>query len=128
MNLALKARLGTLEPLDTECVKLGDTLFLRHNLTDFDVPPAFTHEMATGYRVFKKDEEVITQVHTRGDSLVFLVFRADGQGVHISKEGWKHLDGEGWIAAVTVHHHLCFVAVTRGDREEIDAHLRVVRN
>ncbi len=129
VNLALKARLGSLEPLDTECGKLGDTLFLRHNLTDFDVPEAFTHEMATGYRVFKKDEEYVTQVHTRGDNLVILVFRADGQGVHISpKDTWKHLDGDGWIAAVTVYHRLCFVAVTRGDRTEIDARLRLVRN
>ena len=128
VNLALKARLGSLEPLDAECGKIGDTLFLRHNLTDFDVPEAFTHEMATGYRVFKKDEEYVTQVHTRGDNLVFLVFRAEGQGVHISKDNWKHMDGEGWIAAVTVHRRLCFVAITRGDRAEIDAHLRMARN
>ncbi len=129
VNLALKARLGSLEPLDTECGKLGDTLFLRHNLTEFDVPAAFTHEMATGYRVFKKDEDYVTQVQTRGDGLVFLVFRADAQGVKISpKDSWKHLDGDGWIAAVTVYHHLCFVAITRGDRGEIDAHLQVAQN
>ena len=57
------------------------------------------------------------------------MFKADGQGVRISpKDSWKHLDGDGWIAAVTIYHHLCFVAVSRGDREEIDAHLRVARN
>lgn len=129
VNLALKARLGSLEPLDTECGALGDTLFLRHNVTDFDVPEAFIHEMASGYRVFKKDENYVTQVQTRGDGLVFLVFRAEREGVHINPKGtWKHLDGEGWIAAVTVYRHLCFVVVTRGDRQEIDAHLRVARN
>ena len=129
VNLALKARLGTLEPLDTECGKLGDTLFLRHNLAQYDVPEAFAHEMASGYRVFKKDEEVITQVHARGDALVLLVFRADAQGVRISpKDSWKHLDGDGWNAAVTIYHHLCFVAITRGERTEIDSRLRVARN
>ena len=128
VNLALKARLGSLEPLDTECGALGDTLFLRHNVTDYDVPEAFTHEMASGYRVFKKDENYVTQVQTRGDGLVFLVFKADAEKVRIGKGAWKHLDGEGWIAAVTVYRHLCFVVVTRGDRQEIDAHLRVARN
>ena len=129
VNLALKARLSKLEPLDTEAGKLGDLLFLRHNLADYDVPDAFAHEMATGYRVFKKDDDFITEVQTRGDNLIFLVFRADAQGVKISgKDTWKHLDGEGWIAAATVYRHLCFVVVSRGDGTEIDAHLRVVRN
>ena len=127
VNLALKARLGSLEPSDIECGKLGDTLFLRHNLTDFDVPGVFTHEMASGYRVFKKDEDVITQVQTRDGNLTFLVFKAEAQGVRISpKDSWKHLEGDGWIAAVTVYHRLCFVAVTRGERAEIDS--RLARN
>ena len=129
VSLALKARLGNFEPLDTEAGKLGDTLFLRHNLADFEVPEAFAHEMAAGYRVFKKDEDFVTQVLTRDESLVFLVFRADSQGIEISPDGrWKHLDGEGWIAAVAVQHRVCFVAVSRGNHPETDARLRVARN
>ena len=129
VNLALKARLGSFEPLDTECGKLGDTLFLRHNLADFEVPETFAHETATGYRVFKKDEEVITQVQTHDEGLVFLVFRAEGQGVDISPDGrWKHLDGEGWIAAVAVQHRMCFVAVSRGNHPEADARVKVAQN
>ncbi|MHC5732622.1 MAG: hypothetical protein ACYTXY_52965, partial [Nostoc sp.] len=45
---------------------------------------------------------------------VFLVFRADQQGVNIHPPGhWKFLDGEGWTAAVEVRHHIGFVAITR---------------
>lgn len=129
VNLALKARLGNFEPLDTECGKLGDTLFLRHNLADFEVPEAFAHEAVAGYRMFKKDEEIVTQVQTHDESLVFLVFRADGQGVNIAPDGrWKHMDNEGWIAAVTVQHRVCFVAVSRGSHPEADARLRVAKN
>ncbi len=101
VNLALRARLGSLEPLDTECGTLGDTLFLRHNVTDYDVPEAFTHEMASGYRVFKKDEDYVTQVQTRGDGLVFLVFRADGAGRenlaqgHLETSRRRRLDRRG---------------------------------
>ena len=129
INLALKARLGNFERLDTECGKLGDTLFLRHNLADFEVPEAFTHENVSGYRVFKKDEDYVTQVQTREEGLVFLVFQAAPQGVDISPDGrWKHLDGDGWIAAVAVQHRVCFVAISRGSRPETDARLKVAKN
>ena len=81
-----------IEPLNTECGRLGDTLFLQYGLEDYSVPPLFDREIATGYRVFAKNEKFVAQVRVKEHGMTFLVFRADQQGVNIQPPGhWKFL-------------------------------------
>lgn len=107
-----------LEPLVTECSQLGDKLFIQYGLEDYEVPAAFGHDATESYRVFAKNDGLVAQVIAGhdGQGMVFLMFRADQQGVNIRPPGhWKFLKGDGWSAAVMIRHHVGFVAVTPGD-------------
>ena len=116
---------GRIVPLVTETGKLGDTLFLEHNLDQYEVPAAFAHEQTVGYRVFERNDNPVTQVQVRTPDMTFLVFRADAQGIDITPaDTWKHLAGEDWDASVEVHNALCFVIVCREGRAPLDAYLK----
>ena len=79
-----------LEPLTAECGRLGDTLFLQYGLEDYAVPTLFDRDLATGYRVFAKNEKFVAQIQVKDHGLMFLVFRADQQNVNIHPPGrWK---------------------------------------
>jgi hypothetical protein len=109
-----------LEPLDIECGKLGDTLFLKYGIDDYQVPPSLARLHTVGYRVFDEKEGSITQVQVREHGLTFLIFRADQQGVEIVPAGeWKFLSGDGWAAAAEVHNNMCFVAFCHGDEDQL---------
>lgn len=105
-----------IQPLQTECSLLGDTLFLQYGLEDYAVPAPFTHFEANGYRVFAKNEHLVAQIKVDEKDLTFLVFRADQQKVSIFPPNrWKYLDGDGWTAAVAVRQKIGFAAVYKGD-------------
>ncbi len=109
-----------LEPLSTECGRLGDTLFLQYGLEDYAVPTLFDRDMATGYRVFAKNEKFVAQVQVKDHDMTFLVFRADQQNVNIQPLGrWKFLRGDDWSAAVQVRGQIGFVAIYHGGEAEI---------
>ena len=115
------------EPINTECSQLGDKLFVQYGLEDYEVPAVFGHDQTVSYRVFAQNDSLVAQVQVReGDrDMVFLVFRADRQGVSIHPPGkWKFLDGDGWTAAVAVRHHIGFAAIAPGDgtplRDDLD--------
>ena len=115
------------EPLNTECSQLGDKLFVQYGLEDYEVPPAFAHDQTVNYRVFAKNDSLVAQVQVRDHDhdMMFLVFRADQQGVNIHPPGrWKFLDGETWAAAVQVRHHIGFVAITPGDGADLKTYLQ----
>ena len=110
------AKADPLEPLNTECGRLGDTLFLQYGLEDYAVPTLFDRDMATGYRVFAKNEKFVAQVQVKDHDMTFLVFRADQQNVSIQPVGrWKFLRGDDWSAAVQVHGQIGFVAIYKGN-------------
>ncbi len=112
------------EPLDIECGKLGDTLFLKYGIDDYQVPPSLAGLHTVGYRVFDQKDGSITQVQVREHDLTFLVFRADQQGVDIVPAGeWKFLSGEQWAAAAEVHNNICFVATCRGTEDQLADYL-----
>ena len=107
-----------LEPLATEASQLGDKLFIQYGLEDYEVPAVFGHAATESYRVFAKNDSLVAEVvaQDRGQPLVFLMFRADQQGVNIHLPGhWKFLRGDAWSAAVMIRHHVGFVAITPGD-------------
>lgn len=109
-----------LEPLNAECGRLGDTLFLQYGLEDYAVPTLFDRDIATGYRVFAKNEKFVAQVQVEDHDMTFLVFRADQQNVSIQPSGrWKFLQGDDWSAAVQVSGQIGFVAIYRGRNAEI---------
>ncbi len=111
---------GRLEPLSAECGRLGDTLFLQYGLEDYAVPTIFDRDIATGYRVFAKNEKFVAQVQVKDHDMTFLVFRADQQNVTIHPAGrWKFLRGDGWSAAVQVRGQIGFVAICRGGEAEM---------
>ena len=108
------------QPLDGECGRLGDTLFLQYGLEDYAVPRVFDHDIATGYRVFAKNEKFVAQVQIKDHGMTFLVFRADQQNVSIQPPGhWKFLHGDDWSAAVQTHAGIGFVAVYHGGEAEL---------
>ena len=109
-----------LEPLNTECGRLGDTLFLQYGLEDYAVPTLFDRDIATGYRVFAKNEKFVAQVQVKDHDMTFLVFRADQQNVSIRPVGrWKFLRGDDWSAAVQVRGQIGFVAIYQGGEAEM---------
>lgn len=113
-----------IEPLEIECGKLGDTLFLTHGIDDYQVPPSLAGMHTLGYRVFEQKDGSITQVQVREHGLTFLVFRADQQGVDIVPAGeWKFLSGDHWAAAAEVHNNICFVALCRGTEDDLADYL-----
>ena len=113
-----------LEPLDIECGQLGDTLFLKYGIDDYQVPPTLAHMHTVGYRVFDLKDGSITQVEVREHGLTFLIFRADQQGVDIVPAGeWKFLSGDQWAAAAEVHNNICFVAMCRGTEDQLADYL-----
>jgi hypothetical protein len=112
------------EPLTIASGKLGDTLFLKYGIDDYQVPAAFEHLEATGYRVFDHNGAAITQVQLRAHDMAFLIFRADALGVDIQPPGdWKFLTGDQWAAAAEVHNGVCFVALCRGDRDQLESYM-----
>jgi hypothetical protein len=118
-----------LEPLDIECGKLGDTLFLKYGIDDYQVPPTLAPLHTVGYRVFDGKDSPITQVQVREHDLTFLIFRADQEGVEIKPAGeWKFLSGDGWAAAAEVHNKMCFVALCRGSEDQLADYLTPDQN
>ncbi len=123
-----------LEPLHTECGRLGDTLFLQYGLEDYAVPTLFDRDLATGYRVFAKNEKFVAQVQVNDHDMTFLVFRADQQNVNIQPPGrWKFLHGDDWSAAVQMHGQIGFVAICHGGEAALrtfmaEAKTRMKRN
>ena len=112
-----------IEPLSTECILLGDTLFLHYGLEDYAVPSPFTHAQTTGYRVFAKNEHLVAEIKVKDQNMTFLVFRADQQGVSIFPPNrWKFIDGKGWTAAVAVRQKIGFAAIYQGDPEAARAY------
>ena len=72
--------------------------------------------------MFAKNDSLVAQVivNHQGKGMVFLLFRADQQGVNIHPPGhWKFLRGDHWTAAVMIRHHVGFVAVTPGKGAEL---------
>ena len=113
-----------LEPLDIECGKLGDTLFLKYGIEDYQVPPTLARLHTVGYRVFEDKGGSVTQVQVREHDLTFLIFPATPQGVEIKPAGaWRFLSGEGWSAAAEVHNHICFVAMCHGSEDQLADYL-----
>jgi hypothetical protein len=113
-----------LEPLDIECGKLGDTLFLKYGIDDYQVPPTLARLHTVGYRVFDDKDGSVTLVKVREHDLTFLIFRADQEGVEIKPAGeWKFLSGDQWAAAAEVHNKICFVAMCRGTEDQLADYL-----
>ena len=115
-----------LEPLATEASQLGDKLFIQYGLEDYEVPAVFGHAQTESYRVFAKNDSLVAEVVAQDHEqpLVFLMFRADQQGVNIHLPGhWKFLRGDAWSAAVMVRHHVGFAAITPGDGAALRASL-----
>ena len=113
-----------LEPLDIECGKLGDTLFLKYGIDDYQVPPTLARLHTVGYRVFDEKDSSVTQVEVREHALTFLIFRADQLGVEIKPAGeWKFISGDGWAAAAEVHNNMCFVAMCHGSEDQLADYL-----
>ncbi len=110
------------EAVSTESGKLGDTLFLKHNVEVFQVPPSFAHTQTLSYRVLDRDDTTITQVKVHEHDLTFLIFPASDFNVDITPAGrWKYLAGDGWAAGVQVTESACFVVVCDGTKSDIEA-------
>lgn len=112
------------EPVSIESGKLGDTLFLAHNVEAFHVPAPFATTWTVSYRVVERNDAAITQVNVKERDMTFLIFRAPDLGVNIKPAGrWKFLEGEGWAAAAQVKDHVCFVAVFPGTKADVQAYI-----
>ena len=104
---------------------MGDTLFLKHNVEAFQVPPSFAHAQTISYRVLDRDDTTITQVKVHDHEMTFLIFPANDFNVDISPPGtWKYLAGEGWAAGAEVRDNVCFVAVCAGTKSDIEAYVQ----
>lgn len=113
------------EPISVESGKMGDLLFLKHNVADFQVPGPFVHAQTISYRVMERNDTPVTQVKVHDRNLTFLVFRAEGFGVDINPAGqWKYLTGEDWSAAAEVTNHVCFIAISPGPKAELETYIQ----
>jgi hypothetical protein len=113
------------EAVSTESGKLGDTLFLKHNVEAFQVPAPFAHTQTISYRVLEKNDTAVTQVKVLDHKMTFLIFPAGEFGVDITPPGrWKFLSGEGWAAAAQVTDNVCFVAICPGTKEEMQTYIQ----
>ena len=113
------------EAVSTESGKLGDTLFLKHNVEVFQVPAPFARTQTISYRVLEKNDTSVTQVKVHDHDMTFLIFPANELGVDITPPGrWKFLSGEGWAAGAQVTDNVCFVAICPGTKEDIQTYIR----
>lgn len=121
-----------LEPLITECGKLGDWLYLKYGLEDFNPPPEFSGRKTVGCRVYKQDGFPVAQValedpgsatSAAGSGVILYMFRASDFGVKLSApKEWLIFEQEDWVAAVRGE-DICSMVAFRGTQSEMQDYI-----
>ncbi len=121
-----------LEPLITECEKLGDWLYLKYGLEDFNAPPEFSGKKTVGCRVYKQDGCPVAQVALEeatgaegmeGSGVILYMFRASDFGVKLSApKSWLIFEQEDWVAALRGE-SICSMVAFRGTRSQMRDYL-----
>lgn len=123
--VASATRTAQLEPLETDAGELGDWFFMKYQLEHYEVPAEFADFKTTGARVFDDQDGVrVAQISVSEKRMQFFLFPArkrHARGTGFS--GWKFVEQDDWIGAVQEHDGICFMAVIRGEKEDLDPYL-----
>ena len=127
LTVAGSTRSVMLDPVSAEAGTLSDLFFMKHGLEHYDVPDEFADFQTIGCRVFDDDEsQRIAQIWLTEKHMQFFLFPAERDvktGAVLAFPGWRYVNQEGWVGAVTEHNGVCFMAVVKGREKELKPYL-----
>jgi hypothetical protein len=127
LTVAGSTRSVMLDPVSAEAGTLSDLFFMRHGLEHYDVPDEFADFQTIGCRVFDDDEsQRIAQIWVSEKRMQFFLFPAERDsktGAVMAFPGWRYVQQEGLVGAVTEHNGVCFMAVLRGREKDLAPYL-----
>lgn len=126
LTVASATRTSQLQPLTTDAGDLTDLFFMKHHLEHYDVPPEFSRLRTVGYRVFDDDEgHQVAQIGVGEKRMQLFLFPTEKQksGADSVFTGWRYVDQEGWVGAVSQHQGVCFMAAVRGRKRDLASYL-----
>jgi hypothetical protein len=107
------------EPVEAEIGRLGDWLFMKYALENYQVAPDLAAAHAAGCRVFKQKGHPIAQIIVGQPQAVLYVFKAADFGVRIDPQNeWRFFEREEWSGAAASHGDSCTVVTVRGGTKE----------
>jgi hypothetical protein len=123
LTVAASTRPVMLDPVSTEAGTLSDLFFMKHGLEHYDVPDEFADFRTIGCRVFEDEESRrIAQIWLAEKRLQLFLFPAERNaktGAVLHFPGWRYVNQEGWVGAVTERNGVCFMAALRGNEKEL---------
>jgi hypothetical protein len=123
LTIAASTRSVLLDPVSTDAGTLSDLFFMKHRLEHYDVPAEFADFRTIGCRVFDDDESRrIAQIWVAERQMQFFLFpaeRAAKTGAVLRFPGWRYVNQEGWVGAVTERNGVCFMAALRGREKDL---------
>jgi hypothetical protein len=127
LTVAGSTRSVMLDPVSAEAGTLSDLFFMKHGLEHYDVPDEFADFQTIGCRVFDDDEsQRIAQIWVAEKRMQFFLFPAERDsktGAVLAFPGWRYVNQEGWVGAVTEHNGVCFMAALRGREKDLAPYL-----
>ena len=123
LTIAGSTRSVLLDPVSADAGTLSDLFFMKHGLEHYDVPDEFADFRTIGCRVFEDDQsQRIAQIWVAEKRMQFFLFPAERNvktGAVLSFPGWRYVQQEGWVGAVTEHDGVCFMAALPGRERDL---------
>ena len=127
LTIAGSMRGVALDPMEAEAGSLSDFFFMKYRLEHYDVPPEFADLRTSACRVFDDDEgHRVAQISVPEKRMQFFLFPAErdpktAQPMEFS--GWRFVEHEGWTGVVQMRTGVCFMAVLRGEKKDLEPYL-----
>ena len=123
LTIAGSTRSVRLDPVSADAGTLSDLFFMKHGLEHYDVPAEFADFRTIGCRVFEDDQsQRVAQIWVAEKRIQFFLFPAERDvktGAVLRFPGWRYVHQEGWVAAVTEHNGVCFMAALPGREKDL---------
>jgi len=123
LTIAGSTRSVLLDPVSADAGTLSDLFFMKHGLEHYDVPAEFADFRTIGCRVFEDDQsQRVAQIWVAEKRIQFFLFPAERDvktGAVLRFPGWRYVHQEGWVAAVTEHNGVCFMAALPGREKDL---------
>lgn len=103
------------DPVKMEIGKLGDWLFMKAALENYQPAPDLAAVWTAGCRVIRQNGYPVAQIILEKPEAVLYVFKAADFGVKLKPEDdWRFFEREEWAGAVSMHGDSCTVITVRG--------------
>jgi hypothetical protein len=107
------------EPVEMQIGSLGDWLFMKFALENYQPSPDLAAVKTAGCRVFKPKGHPVAQIIVGKPQAVLYVFKSADFGVNIQpQDEWRFFEREEWAGAASAHGEFCTVISVRGGEKE----------